>query len=202
MNDLKLFGILATISISLIAFICGTSLSYFLLINNNFTNDTTIYGSYISGIGSFLGGLFGGVFAYLVAKAQILNEKVKSAEKERQTNSNLLKAIKIELQQNIDIFDLVLEKNDIKEIKKYCLSLEDDVWSEIRFQVISIFDLNTYSLLSIHFNECKDLKKQVLPEYQNLETFNFGLRKQTAEKLLLDIEEQDGKLSLPIKKAK
>ena len=202
MNDLKLFGILATISISLIAFICGTSLTYFFIINNNFTNDPTIYGSYISGIGSFLGGLFGGIFAYLVAKAQILNEKVKAAEKERQTNSNLLKALKIELQQNIDIFDLILEKSEIQEIKKYCLSLEDDVWSEIRFQVISIFDLSTYSLLSIHFNECKDLKKQVLPEYQNLEVFDFGLRKQTAEKLLSDIEGQERKLNLPIKKAK
>lgn len=191
---MKLFNILGVISLSLITFVIGTIVSYYLIINHTLSIDTTIYGSYISGFGSFLGGLFGGIIAYFVAKAQLLHEKSQEQATMKAKYRNFIKALKIEIEHNIEVFELVLEKEEIELREKYCLTLEDSIWSEIRFNIINLFDLELYTLLNIHFKECNDLKQKILPEYQNFSSFDFKIRIDTAKNILSKIQDIDDKL--------
>lgn len=183
---MKVFNIFGVITIALMTFVIGAFITYYLFINGKTPADETIWSGVISGVGSCLGGVFGGFVAYMSARGQFSNEK-KRIEKEK-TNKlmNIIKSLKTEIEHNLKLFKLILV-NDDKE--SYCDSLESIIWNEIRFNIANDLNEKLYKMLNEHFRECEDLKARTLPKYRDISVIKFDLRIATTDKLIADLDE-------------
>lgn len=184
---MKDFNIFATVTISIITLLCGGTLTYYYFLYDTILYNETIWGSYISGLGSFLGGLFGGLVAFMVAKAQVWQEDRKNRESSKNRFNNILKLLIVEVNHNIDIFK-IMNQSGVEGKLSNSLALEDQVWNEVKFNIISDLKEDFYKVLNNHFRECKDIKLKVLPDYQNLEKVDLTIRIKTAEKIVKDLE--------------
>jgi len=185
----KVFNIFGIVSLTLMTFVIGASFTYYLSVKDVLPMNDTLYGSYISGIGSFLGGIFGGITAYFVARAQYIIERNKSKELYINSFNNSIKSLQIEIKHNSEVFKIV-NKAIIDEKLAYCSALENNIWNEIRFSIVNELNSGLYTLIGEHFKDCKDLKAHILPDYKEIDKFNIELRIKTAERLLIDLERQ------------
>ncbi|MFB7160445.1 hypothetical protein [Lysinibacillus sp. NPDC056232] len=189
MKKVKGFNIFGVVSMTLMTFVIGATFTYYLSVKDVLPMDATLYGSYISGIGSFLGGVFGGIIAYFVARTQFIIEKNKNEELNKNSFNNAIKSLQIEIKHNLEVFKIIKDGNNTEKLA-YCNAFEINIWNEIRFNIVNELNQDLYTLIGVHYKDCKDLKAGLLPDYKELEKFNFNTRIKTAGKLLKDLEEQ------------
>ncbi|WP_214736933.1 hypothetical protein [Exiguobacterium sp. s162] len=144
-----------------------------LLFFNNFSDviksklfSEIMVSSYISGGGSFLGGVVGGSVAYFVARHQIVYEKNKTESKERKNARNQIFMLSLELESHLEIFKLVIEsKDDTLNSFKKSISLE--VWNEVKYDLASYIPNDNFEELVFYYKDIKDLVHSDLPDYNS-----------------------------------
>lgn len=192
---MRLLKILILINSMLIAFVVGCGFTYFLSISNRFPLTETTFSGVISGILSFLGGLVGGLVAFGVSRSQFIQDRTKEKNKQNIVYKNILRALLNELKHNKTILSLI-DQTDVDKKALYIESLEDDVWRTIKFDASNFLDGETYNLLDVQNREYSDLKKGLLPDYQDIKKVDFKTRVEALDKIIKIIEEKYKTISL------
>lgn len=184
---LRIITIALTISLILLSFVIGIGITYLLSIKvtNLFTE--ALLSSYISGAGSLLGGIFGGIVAFVVAKSQIYNEKERiSTEKINKINNQLTLLI-IELKSHLEVFEF-MSKNK-KDREKYRSSINIEIWKEVKYDLTNQIDQEDFKTLSDYYYDCRDLVNGTLPDYTVITDKDLELRINTLKKCIKLLEE-------------
>lgn len=181
------------ISISLIAFVIGCFMTYVIFIKNDlFFSNITIAASIISGVGSVLGGLIGGVVAFGIARSQFVQNNNREQEKRKQSYLNLLKSLKTELKHNERILNLIVTNNSKRD--DYIKLLSTDAWNNIKYNSNNFLPTTIYTILDEQSRDFKDIQEAVLPEYADFTERDFDLRMSTIKKTIKEIENEEKRL--------
>ncbi|MHA7967610.1 hypothetical protein ACX93W_26205 [Paenibacillus sp. CAU 1782] len=112
--------------------------------------------TWIGFFGNYSGGIIGGIFAYLIAKTQINEEKKRSEASSRVDQKNILDIIKLDLLLIVEAYDTLSKQKLNSNISLgYYPRLNSDVWSKV--SLISDITLQT-NLIQIYniYNDVVD----------------------------------------------
>lgn len=168
-------------------------MTYVIFIKNDlFFSNITIAASIISGVGSVLGGLIGGVVAFGIARSQFVQNNNREQEKRKQSYLNLLKSLKTELKHNERILNLIVTNNSKRD--DYIKLLSTDAWNNIKYNSNNFLPTTIYTILDEQSRDFKDIQEAVLPEYADFTERDFDLRMSTIKKTIKEIENEEKRL--------
>ena len=138
--------------------------NYLIDIYNSKFFTETMLSSYISGGGSFLGGVVGGVVAYFVARYQILHERDIVEQKEREDISNKSYMLSLEIKNHLELFEQA-SSNDEFNINLYKKSFSVEVWTEVKYDLSSNMTNEEFEKIVLYYKDLRDWLRGDIEEY-------------------------------------
>lgn len=155
---------------------------YGLLSHFKYGLNDTIFSGYVSGVGSFLGGLVGAIVAFGIARYQLKADRKIKSYQNKIKYYNILKVLLSELQHNKEIISLCC-----KEEKEYTQLLEFEVWNKIKFDVSNFLDTEDFDIINELYRDFKDIKLKIIREYKE-KPIDYNIRKDSLNIVIKKVE--------------
>ncbi len=171
-----------------VSFVIGIGITYFLSIQIPDLFSEVLLSSYISGTGSFLGGIVGGFVAFIVAKTQIISERESIQITKDNKVNNQLSLLIVELKSHLEIFQLMSSLDKISR-EKYRSSINLEVWKEVKYDLSDRIEQADFESLSNYYYDCRELVDGTLPDYIDITDTDLEVRINLVEKRLITLEQ-------------